>query len=60
MTEHATTRVVRCRMTNRYGDPCGGEALDPNGDVLICMRHAALVIEMIRVKAGKRTARSGR
>lgn len=42
--------VVHCRVTNRYGNRCTAEALDPNADVLICMRHTALVIELLAKK----------
>jgi hypothetical protein len=34
-------RIVRCRVNNRMGDPCSGEAVDPNADLLICVRHLA-------------------
>ena len=50
MTTPTTPRVVRCRMTNRMGEPCTGEALDQGeyADVYICTRHAGLVMEMIQ------------
>lgn len=41
------TRVTRCRMLRRRGDQCTAEALDEMGEVLICLEHAALVIELI-------------
>lgn len=40
-------QVVRCRMQDHRGNRCVGEALVPDGDVLICTRHTALVIEMM-------------
>lgn len=40
-------RRITCRMEDMYGDRCTGEALDPNGDVLICIEHAAKVMRLI-------------
>ncbi|MFD5425232.1 hypothetical protein [Streptomyces sp. NPDC127084] len=40
-------RVVTCRMTNRYGNRCTAEALDPEGEAIICARHAAEVMRTI-------------
>lgn len=45
-------RVVRCRhMTQKHRsavlEQCSGEALDPVGEILICQRHAALVLELV-------------
>jgi hypothetical protein len=34
-----TDRIVRCRVHNRMGDPCSGEAVDADADLLICLRH---------------------
>lgn len=49
-------RKIRCRMTDRYGNPCTGESLGGElADVHICMRHAALVLELVRT-AGLPTA----
>ncbi len=42
-----TARRVLCRMVDMYGDRCTGEALDANGDVLICIEHAAKVMRLI-------------
>lgn len=36
-----TDRIVRCRVHNRLNDPCSGEAVDPNAELLICTRHLA-------------------
>lgn len=46
----ATTRTVRCRYLNRTNDPCTGEAVDPHGEVLLCTRHLALAMELVRAK----------
>lgn len=40
-------RVVTCRMTNRYGNRCTAEALDPNGEAVVCARHAAEVMRTV-------------
>jgi len=42
-----STRLTRCRMTDRLHNPCTAEALDPDAPVLICTRHAALVLALI-------------
>lgn len=41
-------RLTRCRMTDRFHNPCTGEAIDPEAAVLICARHAGLVMALIR------------
>lgn len=38
---------VTCRMTNRFGNRCTAEAIDPNGEAVICARHAAEVMRTI-------------
>lgn len=43
-----TERILRCRMLNATNDRCTAEAVDPNGEVLICVRHAGLVLELVR------------
>ncbi|WP_107416734.1 hypothetical protein [Streptomyces sp. CC53] len=40
-------RVVTCRMTNSRGDRCTAEALVPDGEALICARHAAEVMRTV-------------
>lgn len=41
----------QCSIVRRSGDRCTAEALDPNGDVLICSKHAARVMQMLRERA---------
>jgi hypothetical protein len=36
----------QCRYAVKY-EPCGNEAVDPLGEVLICHRHLALTIELL-------------
>lgn len=45
-----TARIVRCRMLNAKNDQCTAQALDEQGEVLICQRHAALVLELIQTR----------
>ncbi|WP_329187019.1 hypothetical protein [Actinacidiphila glaucinigra] len=42
-----TAQYVTCRMTNRFGNQCTAEAIDPNGEAIICARHAAEVMRTI-------------
>lgn len=46
-------RVVTCRMTNRYGNRCTAEAIDPNGEAVICVRHAAEVMRTVSTAQAK-------
>lgn len=39
--------MITCRMTNRHGDRCTAEALDPDAKAVICQRHAAEVMHLI-------------
>lgn len=41
-------RIITCRYLNLDGNRCTGEALDPGADILICIRHAGLVLELAR------------
>lgn len=46
-------RVITCRYLRRGAEgQCTAEAVDPDADVLICMRHAARVLELINTRAG--------
>ncbi|MFF4847977.1 hypothetical protein [Streptomyces sp. NPDC001194] len=40
-------RIVTCRMTDRWGNRCTGEAIDPDGEALICIRHYAAAVRTI-------------
>lgn len=42
-----TERIVRCRVLNRYANPCTGEAVDPTAELLICARHLAMAQRLI-------------
>ncbi|WP_328620702.1 hypothetical protein [Streptomyces sp. NBC_00354] len=41
-------RIVTCRMTDRWGHRCTGEAIDPDGEALICIRHYGAAIRTVR------------
>jgi hypothetical protein len=43
-----TERRVTCRYLRRNDEQCTGEAIDPNADVLICSKHAARVMALVR------------
>lgn len=47
---------VTCRMTNRLGNRCAAEAIDPNGEAVICARHAAEVMRTIEQARNSRRA----
>jgi hypothetical protein len=34
-------RIVTCRVLNRNGNQCTGEAVDETAELLICTRHLA-------------------
>lgn len=51
-----TERLVRCRVHNRLNDPCSGEAVDPQAELLICARHLAEAQRLIH-EAFKRVGR---
>jgi hypothetical protein len=46
-------------MTNRYGNQCTGEAIDPGGEALICARHAAEVMRTVSAARGARANQAG-
>jgi hypothetical protein len=44
------TRRVTCRMVDQHGNRCTGEAIDANGEVLICIGHAAAVLRLVNIR----------
>ncbi|BBA99253.1 hypothetical protein RVR_5793 [Actinacidiphila reveromycinica] len=46
-------RIVRCRVHNRLNDPCSGEAVDPDAELLICTRHLAEAQRLIAEAMGR-------
>lgn len=47
-------RITRCRYMRLSGEMCTGEALDPNGDVLICAKHAARIMALVQAGLARR------
>lgn len=45
-------RIVRCRMLNAKSDQCTAEAVDPDGEIIICQSHLALALELLTVRTG--------
>lgn len=43
-----TARYATCRVVDRFGDRCTGEAVDPAAELLICTRHLAQAQRLIR------------
>jgi nitrite reductase/ring-hydroxylating ferredoxin subunit len=43
-----TDRIVRCRVHTRRGNPCTGEAVDPEAELQICIRHLAEAHRLIQ------------
>lgn len=57
VTAEAPPREPRCRMRNRLDNPCPNPALDPEAEVLICVKHAARVMRLVaEQRAAARTA----
>lgn len=40
--------MTTCRYLDRHGNRCTGEAVDDQGELLLCVRHLAAAIELIR------------
>ncbi|PJM98111.1 hypothetical protein CG740_37135 [Streptomyces sp. CB01201] len=41
-------RIVTCRYLKAFDTQCTAEAIDPDGEVLICVRHAAKVMRTVQ------------
>lgn len=41
-------RRVTCRYLRRNGDQCTAEAVDPDHEFVVCIRHLALAMELLR------------
>lgn len=52
-----TERIVRCRVHNRLNNPCTGEAVDPEAELLICSRHLAEAQRLVSEAFAKARAR---
>lgn len=47
------TRIITCRYLRRDGNQCTGEAIDPDADILLCVKHAALVMTLVQERLGQ-------
>ena len=45
-------RKTRCRYLKRDGNQCTAEAVDDTADVLLCAKHVALVMELLKDRLG--------
>jgi hypothetical protein len=45
--------VITCRYVDRNGNRCTGEATDPEAELLLCIRHMACALELVRHLAAK-------
>ncbi|WP_157987625.1 hypothetical protein [Jiangella endophytica] len=45
---------IQCRYMRLNGEQCTGEALDPDGEILLCMKHAGRVMVMVREAHAKK------
>jgi hypothetical protein len=52
-------RRVSCRYLRRSGEQCTAECLDPEGDILICAKHAARTVVLIKHRATEAKKRLG-
>ncbi|WP_141579673.1 hypothetical protein [Actinomadura sp. WMMA1423] len=48
ITEQAPKRIIRCRYLRQNDEQCTAEVLDPEADVLLCLKHSARVVEHAR------------
>lgn len=41
-------RLVRCRYTDRFKNPCSNEAVDESAPLVLCARHTTGAIDVVR------------
>jgi len=39
--------TARCRYLDRFGGQCTGQPADPNGEILLCLRHLGRAIDLL-------------
>jgi hypothetical protein len=54
MTAFEAGRVVRCRYLRRNDVLCTGEAVDPDGEILLCTKHLARAMRLVDAATGRR------
>ena len=42
-----TPRIITCRYSGRHGDLCTAEAVDPEGEILLCLVHLGRALELL-------------
>lgn len=47
---------MACKYTVEHGHRCTAEAVDPDGELLLCGRHLAAAVELIRSLADRTPA----
>lgn len=47
-TTEAPARRITCRYLRRSGDQCTAEVTDQNAEILLCAKHLARAIELVR------------
>lgn len=45
-----SSRRTTCRYLRRDNNQCTGEAVDPEGEILLCTKHLARSIELVRAQ----------
>lgn len=45
-----TDRYVTCRYSDRHGNQCTGQAVDAEGELLLCEKHLARALELLARK----------
>lgn len=43
-------RLVRCRYLRRNDEQCTGEAVDELGEILLCTKHLARALELVKAR----------
>lgn len=45
------TRAIRCRYLDRRDNRCESEALDPDAELVLCVRHTAAAVALSKYLA---------
>lgn len=44
-------RKIRCRYLDKFDNRCNAEVVDDYGEIMLCLKHLALAMELIRRRA---------
>lgn len=47
--EIGNNRRITCRYLRRDSNQCTGEAVDPDGEILLCTKHLARALQLVQV-----------